>query len=220
VTITANEIVSRAASLLFDLEKVRWPEAELLLWVADAQQLIGKNVPDSVSTVMNIPLVAGTKQTLDASFSRLLRIIRNQGSPDAGQAITLTTRKALDAIRPGWHEETGPIVEHYVYEPEIDRRSFWVYPGPESTIMVQAVVALMTPTAVAAGVPLIVPEIWTNALVDWTMFRALSKQADFGSAGPRAEAHARAFAAAIGMEWSARGLVNPNREIRNSGTAI
>lgn len=223
MAIRSDEIVSRASSLLFDLTQVRWPTAELLLWIADAQQLIAQQVPDSVSVTTSITLVPGTKQRLPSSpiaYNRLISLVRNLGAGGAepGAGITLTTREALDAVRPNWHADVGSTeIQHYVYDPEADRLTFWVYPGlPEST-RVEAVLARACPTTIALGQDLIVSDMWSNTVLDWVMFRALSKQSDFGSAGPRAESHARAFAAAVGMEYSTRGLTNPNRELKSRG---
>lgn len=216
MAITAQSVLDRVQKLLYDQAGVRWPNEEVLDWIADGQILVIQHVPESASRTVSLNLRVGTSQELEAQYSRLLDIIRNQGEDGAtpGPAITIAERLSLDAIRPNWHEEEGDVVYHFVYEPDQNKRNFWVYPGPDAPLKVQAMVSPQPPATLQASTELLLKETYINPLVDWAMFRSLSKQADFGSAGPRGQAHAQAFAAAIGMEMTTKGLVDPNRKMR------
>lgn len=216
-----QDVLDRARPVLFDADGVRWGNAELLNYAADAQQLIAKYVPESVTRTMTIDLAAGdTKQSLPAGYARLIRLIRNMGADGAttGGSITPTTRESMNACRPDWHTETGRQVYHYIYDPLSEPRTFYVYPAPKSATKVLAELEPNMPTTIGAGTQFNVSGAWINAVLDWVLYRAFSKDADHGGNLARASSYGQNFAQAIGMEFKTRNEGNIKREVRpNNG---
>lgn len=210
------DVISRAEVVLNDAANVRWTEAELLLWIADAQQNLIQNVPDAASTTQVIQLAANnTIQSVPDAYSRLLRLTRNMGAggAQAGDVIVPARFEDMNAIEREWHGERGRTIEHYIYDPEVDRRRFYVYPAPSTTIHVEGVFVRRTSLTLGSGATLIVGDQWINPIVDWVLFRAFDKNWDTGDQA-RAQRYAAQFYQHVGVEYQVRPTVDPNRDIR------
>ena len=159
--ITAANIITRVRAILQDDGGIRWPEAELLLWISDAQREICLLKPDAGAVNDIVKLRANTtKQTLTGvefdgsgnppAGNRLLKVIRNIHTTDfadntgngAGRSIRLVSRRVLDSQFPDWHDpsaatgdaafiSTGGNIKHYSFD-EIDPETFYVFPGVAS----------------------------------------------------------------------------------------
>ena len=160
-TITGSNIATRVRHLLQDSGGIRWDDAELLLYINDAQREIAYLKPDASSANDIVKLrVNTTKQTLSGvqkdgsgtalGGNRLLRVIRNIHSTDftdtsgvgAGSAIRRVDRRILDTQFPNWHDpseatgdaafiSTGGNIKNYIFD-EIDPETFYVFPGVAS----------------------------------------------------------------------------------------
>ena len=64
MALTGTNLLSRIRDILQDTTSVRWPEAEILRYINDAQREIVNYRPESSAKTDNVQLVAGTKQTL------------------------------------------------------------------------------------------------------------------------------------------------------------
>ena len=83
-TLTGANLLSRIKDTLQDTTSVRWPEAELLRYINDAQREIVNFRPDSSATTANVQLVTGTKQTLPSGGLRLIKLTRNMDGTSGG----------------------------------------------------------------------------------------------------------------------------------------
>ena len=72
-TITGESLIDRIQDILQDTTSVRWPEAELLRYINDAQREVTNLRPESTATTSNMVCVAGTKQALPSVVSGLLK---------------------------------------------------------------------------------------------------------------------------------------------------
>ena len=214
-TITATNIVSRAAIVLQDTTGVRWPQTEeLLLWLNDGQREIVLRKPDAYAQNAVVALVAGTKQTIPATGIQLLDVIRNMGTGGAtpGRAITRIDREILDEQRPSWHSETASAeTKHYMFDPR-DPKHFYVYPPQHATPGRVEMVYAASPTDVAAlGNTITLDDIYSGVLLDYILYRAYSKDADLTPTAPqRAVSHYNAFMASLGAKSQMELITNPN----------
>lgn len=204
--IPAASILSRATTILQDTTNVRWPMSELTQWFNDAQREIVLLKPEA--SVLNTPVqlqTGNTKQTLPASAIRLIDIVRNLGADGLtpGAAVRIVAREVLDSQRPNWHSEAGQsVIKHFVFDPR-DPRTFYVYPKPSSAVYLETVYSVapaeVTESGGVVSGNLALDDIYSNAVLDYVLYRAYSKDAEYASNGPRAAAHYQAFANAIGM---------------------
>jgi hypothetical protein len=153
-----------------------------------------------------------TKQAIPADGISLIRINRNLGSSGStpGKAIRIVSREVLDAQNPDWHTDAAiGYVKHYVYDP-LDPRTFYVYPQAPSGSHFVELVYSAAPTAVAAGGVISIDDIYANALLDYVMFRAYSKDAEYAANAQLAVAYYTSFANGIGLQIKNSQQRNPN----------
>ncbi len=221
MAITASSVIRRVVDTLQDGTSIRWPVNELVRYLNDGQREIAAHRPDSMVTNATVALAEGTKQALPAGGTKLIDVVRNTD----GRAIRMCNREILDAQAPGWHTVSGvPTILHFMYDPR-DPSVFYVYPpasDPSDTIIGGASVDLIysklptdivepadgvTYTSVAGNIS--VPDIYANPLVDYILYRAYSKDAEYAANAQRAVAHYAAFANALGIELKGTLAVAP-----------
>lgn len=217
MTISAKSIVQRATDVSQDKTSVRWPADEWVRWLNDGQREIALYRPDAFTTFGQIALVAGTRQSLPLSAVKLIDIPNNFGGSKA--SIRQVQRRQLDEQTPGWHGLAGAAeIKHFTYDPR-DPRAFYVYPPAAVGASVNAVYAVY-PTDIAepgdgkSYADIVgnvnVPDIFGNALLDFMLYRAYTKDSDYAGNAGRAQAHYAAFANALGIEVKATMTVAPN----------
>ena len=234
MTIYAQSLVRRAVDTSQDNTSIRWPLREFVRYLNDGQREIVLYRPDAMATFANITCVAGTKQALPSAGTKLIEVIRNNPANAGGRAVRLTNREILDAGQPGWHLITGVAeILHYMYDPR-DPKTFYVFP-PATTAAKLDIVYSSNPTDVATpadGLSLptdtasdftgaspaavlgaiSVPDIYANALVDYMLYRAYSKDADYAGNAARAQAHYAVFANTLGIEIKATMAIAPTSQ--------
>lgn len=206
-----NDIIDRAELILQDITNVRWTATELINWLNDGHREVVLIKPEANTTNESVQLTSGTKQTLPSGGICLLDIIRNMGSNGTtpGNAIRLVDRRILDDQVPGWHSETASAVtKHFMFD-ERDPTHYYVYPQSDGTNYIEVVYS-SAPTTVAAGENISIPDIYANALIDYILYRAYSKDADYAENSQRAVAHYQAFTVSLGAKNSAESTNDPN----------
>lgn len=219
MAIPAQSIIRRAVETLQDTTSVRWPVSELVRYLNDGQREVVLYRPDSMVTNATLTCAAGTKQSLPANGSKLIEVIRNAAATSAKKSVRMINREILDAQTPGWHNITGSVdILHFMYDPR-DPKTFYVYPPAATSAQLDIVYAayptdIVEPadgalyTAVTGNISL--PDIYGNALLDFVLYRAYSKDSDYAGNAQRAQAHYAAFANALGNEIKATVAVAPN----------
>lgn len=221
MALTAQSIIQRAVGVLQDTTSIRWPANELVRWLNDGQREVVMYRPDSMTTTTTMTLAAGTRQTISAlspSPAKLIEITRNMAATSTKQAVRLVPRQILDAQTPGWHSLTGVVnILHYMFDPR-DPKTFYVYP-PATTLAQLEVMYSAFPTdvtepadgalysAVTGNVS--VPDIYGNALLDYILYRAYSKDSEYAGNAARAQAAYASFANTLGVEIKATVMVQP-----------
>lgn len=193
-TITARRIIERASILMQDTTNVRWPQDELLKWLNDGQREVVVYRPSAFAKTSVVALAAGTKQTLPADGTALLGVVRNMAADGVtpGTAIRPVTREILDAQIPDWHTMASVAsVKHYIYHPA-NTQTYWVYPPSNGTGKAEIVYAAV-PVDVTIDQVISVDDLYMSALLNYIMFRAYSKDAEYASNAQLATAYYQAF---------------------------
>jgi len=215
----AKSIVDRAGIILHDTTKVRWLESELLGWLNDAQREVVLLRPDASITNDDVDLVAGTKQSLPASGIRVMDVVRNT----EGNAIRVIDRNVLDAQQPNWHQTSANNdVAHFMFDLR-DPKHFYVYPpqpvieaggaANQVEIIYSASPQDVTFTGDATALDdedVALDDIYGNAILDYVLYRAYSKDADFAGNAQRALKHYETFVQSLGLKFQVDRLTDPN----------
>lgn len=213
-TVAASTLISRVSTILQDTDHTRWSEAELLGWLNDAQRELVLLIPSASSVTSSVTLTANSsKHTLPADGNMLIDIVRNMGSGGAtpGRAIRLVSRDILDSQRPDWHSEAATgTVQNYVYDPR-NPKIFYTYPQAPATPWTVEIIYSAAPTVLTSVSSTVsVDDIYANALVDYVIYRAYSKDAEFALNGQLAVAHYQAFQTSIMAKTQNLIGQNPN----------
>src|SRR5690554_893335 len=215
MAITGQDIITRVRDATLDNTEggIRWVDDELLRYINDASQAIVLIKPSAHPTNTTMQLAPGTTQEAPADAIFILDIVRNVG----GKAIRFVERGVLDAGHPDWHEmDPQAQIRHYMME-EHDPTHFYVYPPSDGTGEVQIVYSSEPPHIQALGDTLPLPATYINAYVDYVLYRAYSKDADFAANRELATWYYRSFAEGLGMRMQVEGEA-PRRKDPHSPT--
>jgi len=221
-TLTGANLLSRIKDILQDTTSVRWPEAELLRYINDAQREIVNYRPESSATTSNVQLVTGTKQTLPTGGLRLIKVTRNMSSAAANatgkRAIRIVNADILNTQEPDWNDPSvggdaahGTVIKHYIFD-EDDPRNYYVYPGVDGNAFIEIVFS-NSPTDLAnTSATISVDDIYANAIMDYVLFRSYQKDSEYAGNAQRAQLHYQLFLNCIGQGGQAQELVSPNND--------
>ena len=211
-TIKVREVIKRVEDVLQD-SNVRWPRIELQNWLNESYLQIVQLRPDSNAKTGTFTCVAGTRQSITTGFSSALRIIdivRNLASTSDKKVVRLINRSVLDDQRPAWHTDTATVnIQNYTFDVR-QPKSFFVYP-PATTAAQLEVVYADLPTAHALSAAnldpassssdvILIDDTYVSAILDWILYRAFSKDAEFAANAARAGAHYQTFMSSIGTK--------------------
>ena len=211
----ASDIISRAQIVLNDAGGVRWTDTELLKWISDGQRVIALVRPDSVSENTARTLVAGTKQTIPADGMRLLDVIRNLtliGGPD--RAVRMVDRETLDAQNANWHLATAGKTMNFVYDNR-DPLHFYVYPPAVNGAKLEILYAKQPAEITATSQTLGLLDIYAEPLFNYVLFRAYSKDAEFGANAALAQGYLSLFTNLLGIKTTKDFAFSP--EVNKQG---
>lgn len=220
-TVKVKEIIGRVEHILQD-SNVRWPRLELQSWINEAYLASVLLRPDANAKTGTFTCAAGSRQVLTAQFSsglQILDITRNLAASSTKKVVRLVQRSVLDDQKPTWHTETGTVnVQHYMYDPR-QPKEFFVYP-PATTSAQLEIVYVDIPGAHALSESALDPagsdttvmlldDIYMSPVIDWVLYRAYSKDAEYGTNEQRAAAAYQTFNSAMGAKSQTDSAVSP-----------
>jgi len=201
--IAVADIITRAGIVLNDESHVRWTVPELLAWINDAASEVVIRRPMAGAKTEALELAQGTLQTVDAI--ELMDVIRNL---PGGRAIDRTQRYLLDSADPDWYSMTPQNqVRHFMFDDRY-RTQFYVYPPVVAGTEVEVLVA-RAPEATSESDTLAMAREYLSSILNWVLFRALSKDDEYGN-GAVAASYYQAFEAGLGRQNQTSGAVSPN----------
>ena len=212
--LTAAAVTTRVSTLLQDPTNIRWTVTELLTYISDAQREICVAKLDECVKTATTTLVVGTRQVLPDDGVALLDIPRNMGvgGNTPGRAPRVVTREILDAQNPNWHFSTAAAeVIHYTFDPQ-NQKVFYVYPPqPASGQGSLELIYAAEPLEVSLGGSLSLSTVWLPVVVNYTLFRCYSKDAEYAANATLANTYASLFAAQLSARSNAVRVSDVNR---------
>lgn len=220
-TVKVTDLIIRAQTILQDTTSTRWPAVELQNWINDAYREIILIRPDANSSTGSFTCAAGTRQKLSTQFAsalRLIDVVRNIAPSSSKKAVRAIDRRVLDDQRRTWHAETASVdVQHFMFDPRLPKE-FLVYP-PATTLAQLEVVYSSVPTGhnltetqlndAATTDTIGLDDSYANVILDYMLYRAYSKDAEYAANAQRATNHYQALQAAIGVKTQVDVAINP-----------
>jgi hypothetical protein len=213
-TIQAQSILSKASAQLVDEDAIRWPLDELLGYLNEGQRSLVIVRPEAGTARVSQRLVAGTAQSIPPGAHTLLDIPRNMGADGStpGNAIRVVSREVLDAIVPNWHQaKASSVVSEFMFDPR-NPTAFYVSPPQPATNTgyVELVIARNPADVPAVDQPITIDDVYAPALLDYVLYRAYSKDSEFGGEAALSVQHYNTFMQSIGGFTNAQMLRSPN----------
>ena len=200
----AKTIIDKASVLLGDVAATRWTTAELLGWLNDGQrELVAISPPVNIKNIA-LQLVSGVKQALPSDGMVLLDIPHNLGATGTtmGTVINHVPKEIMLKRIPGWTTTLpNSVVKHFIYS-NSDPLIFYVYPPQPSVPKYVECVYSARPTLITAatvGIKITISDFYQNALLDYVIYRALSKDSEYGNQDAKAMAHYQLFTQAASI---------------------
>ena len=220
-TVKVVDLIVRAQTLLQDEDSVRWSVTELQYWLNDGYRDVLNLRPDSNTLTGEFTCVAGPRQVLTTTFpnaSRLVSVVRNTAPTSNKYGVRLVNKRTLDDQRKGWYAETPTVsIEEYMFDPR-QPREFLVYPPATTAARLEVSYAqipsphTLTETQLtnpATAETIRIDDSFANALLDYVMYRAYSKDAEQQGNAARAVAHFQAFQNSLGVAAQANAASQP-----------
>ena len=221
-TITAKQIIDDAAIQLTDLSNVRWTRGELLRWVNDAQRQIITQAPNATNKVDVVQLVPGTRQEIPSDGWTLIELIRFMGSDGTkpGRAIRLASRELLDAFNPDWHNDAKTLTpKHYIFDQQ-DQTVFYVYPPSNGNGWVQLNYSPVPPVIADELDTISVNDIYQTAILDYVLYRACSKDAEYAPGLQLAAGYLSTFMAVLNTKTQSEVASSPNQQFQPRNPSV
>lgn len=224
MSISGENINTKATLLLQDGTNIRWTKSELAGWINSAQREILIFKPNANPVTEAMVTVAGTKQTLPTGGIQLLEVIRNMGTGGTtpGNAVTNIHRKILDVTIPGWHADTASAVTKHACFDERVPTVFYVYPPqPSSNMGYLEICYSKLPTDLTVSNDTISGNIFNDlyetVILDYVLYRAYSKDAEHTANANRAASHYQAFVQALTGKTQAEAGLAPAQMFAPAG---
>lgn len=215
-TVTAQALINSAAFVLEDTGNATWSRAELLGWLNEGQAQTVVYAPGANTVRANVPLAAGTHQTLPSDAMVLMDVPRNVNGP----AVRMVSRELLDAGPYDWH--TAPAtttVKNYVYDPS-DQYTFYVFPPNNGSGQVVAVYARIPARLTNETQSIELDDSYEAAVLNYMLFRAYSKDTDYTEDAGKAAAHFAAFKDAIANRGSTQAILTASNAVAPATPAV
>lgn len=217
------ETIAEVQKSLLDTNGVHYTLPDLASYMHQGELVIGHLRPDELVIEEDLQLVAGTRQNLPANATRLIDVLRNRGRTGAiaeGPGIRLVERGSLDDMGTGintgldWRtSDSSGAQQTEVWEYNYDGRypdRFDVFPPMSDgdtwvSVTYEAVPPTYPITAGALDDPLQVTLVgmkYKPALIEWCMYRALSREDDLTEASVNGSANYQRFFELLGATIS------------------
>jgi hypothetical protein len=216
----ASDIINRARTVLNDADGVRWLDAELLNWINDGQRVIALVRPDASVSNTSLALAAGTKQTIPNDGLRLLDVMRNVGADGSGgRSVRHVDRDILDTQNPSWHTDSGQVtIKNYVYDNR-DPKTFYVYPPAANGARLEIIYSKNPTDAATTASALSIADIYADPLLNYVLYRAYSKDAEFAQNFQLSGTYLQVFQAMLGIKTTKDAAYSPDLNSRGKTTS-
>lgn len=209
----AQTIIRKAASTLKDVKGTRWPAPELVQYLNDAQRAIVARRPDATAVTEEVQLVAGPRQTLPSAAATLIDLPRNAAGRK--RQITRVDQRILDATSPAWYSGApSEEIKHFMHDPR-DPRVYLVFPPARAVAKVELQYAARPadvatpagPTSAFVAGQCALDEEWADAIYHFILYRAYTKDAEFGANAAMATSQLGLFKAELGEPLQSSAVV-------------
>ena len=206
------DIETRVRTLLNDADMVRWPTAELIMWINDACRVIAGVRPDACIQRKDLDLVAGSRQSIAGLTPPAVRLLNVSHNAPGGRAVRLVDKEQLDTTIPDWHShDPSTTVRNYTFDNR-EPTTFFVFPpaavGAKVSVVYSAMPVEITEANLATQ-DLSLDDGYVDTIVNYVMYRAFGKDSETTGNAELAVAYRAAVESALGLKTTADARFSP-----------
>ena len=214
MTTLVELIVNDVSTLLQDVNKDRWSDADLMRWIGESEQLIATSKPESVAVKIAIALIAGVDQDIPGDGLMILRFRRNTASGAVVQLVDEDTQNRIDPVWPAAAQVLEPTT--VIYDPLVDPLTFMVAPPNNGSGSLEVIYAKIPAPVAATTASISVNDSFVPLIKDYVMYRALLMETE-GQNLNRSALHLQVFMQGLGLNTRAYEKLNPMQEVDDNG---
>jgi hypothetical protein len=184
---TVSQIFTEARRIIHDeSQPYRWSDVELLAYINAGNRQTVALIPDAntVETVTDLLTSRVARQSLPEGGIKFIRVARNYADDGTTPQGTLryVEKDALDTFEPTWEyvsakADGANYFEHYCHDPS-EPAVYYLYPAPAADNKFIALVYSAIPAIMISSLTTLpLPDQYFNAIVQYTVYRALTKEA-------------------------------------------
>jgi hypothetical protein len=165
--------------------------------------------PDAAAQTALVRLTpSDTKQTVSGNIIQILNIIRNNSTK---KPMRMVDREILDAQIPNWHSTVSATNDaiHWCYD-ELNPKVFYIYPAVTSSTVDVLMVYSQAPASITVGQTIPVDDTYAPALLNYILYRAYSKDADYSANKDRMMNAYQSFMSSLGVRMQREKSDDPN----------
>lgn len=184
-----TEILKTVSFILSDTGNISYPEPDLINALNNGCRMVVIYRPDACSTIGDVSLKAGPKQTLPADGLRLLDTYYNE----SGLPVHMVNRKDVDRITPNW-QSMDPADE--ILEVMYDERvpdTFYVLPPANEGVKINIAYSLMPEVVRQKDDAFPIPEKYAPPVIEWMLYQLFSLDTQNAQAQQQAMIHSQQF---------------------------
>jgi len=190
-------ILNRVSEILQDVDRTFWTESFLVDCLNDILKEVVVYKPNAYTKTEVITPVAGTRQTLPAGGTALIRVVCNMGTTgtNAGKSVRLVDQDQLDIVDPYWHGSTAKAETNHFAVDRSEPSAYYI--SPPTTSQLKIVYALNPPT-VTAGSTVPLDDLYVPALIKGVLSMAYASDGEHASNAQLAAMYYQAFTSMLG----------------------
>lgn len=216
-TLTAGNLIDRASKLLQDTTNVRWPRTELLDWLNDGQRVVVLLLPDAYTATDTVSASTAGQTTfsIPATGIRLIDVIHNTGG--SLTAIRQIDRSVLDTQYPTWRSSSASAeAKHFAFDKR-NPKVFYLYPPLNNSAGVKVVYSAAPAALTSENDLILLDDVFGTALVDFMVYRAYLKDAEYSANDTRAKGAYETFIGSLTGKRAADQFAVPTEDVVIAG---
>ena len=199
-TLTPQKIINKiSGSLMNDAAKVRFKEADSLVFVNEALKFIAGVNPSAYSDIVEITLVAGSRQTVPATAHTFMGAPYNLNGSNPGRAITVVKRETLDAPNPNWRAMSQATTIKHIVADDDTPTIFHTYPPAVAGTKIAGKVGLI-PVDLAIGATIPLEDTYEVAITNFVLSRLYQKNGEYAGNAQLAQQYWQSALQSLGMK--------------------
>lgn len=211
-----EEIVNRVIYLTNDPDGDAYPRSAIEDFVYEAETVIVNAKPEALNNIGVLVCVDGARQSIATQFPAAVNFldahcnVDNQGN-SLGSVRRVKMRE-LDAIRPKWRQaaRSASISEFMV---DYDREPLILHVNPPASAGARLQISYSSKPApygvVDANTQTAVDELYLPMIMDWVLYRMLSKDVEGTPNYQKAQAYKKSFYDSLGIKEAGKEKAGP-----------